>query len=292
MKSIYVFVWIATLAAVPAQAGTCPGILAHPAVQQLAGEITNGQYTPPGWGAIDMATAFVDALAKRARDYDIFNPRRRLGDIPRGTNPGKYWGQEREAANAKIQELKAALARMIRSEQGQVNLDTFKACFPQMVELMKVTPNQKKQEETQQAEMATESATGTNDIAVTVEKVEPAGIIRNGKCVVLQGDTAEEIRQGRIKGVPDDQWCNAIRVITKDINRTSFLRYFVTCTVYGSSLTVLGKGASSISAPDMYTNQTPDFGELSSFGKSASIIRIPNVKLDSVVRVECRASRR
>jgi hypothetical protein len=141
--------------------------------------------------------------------------------------------------------------------------------------------------------MATESATGTNDIAVTVEKVEPAGIIHNGKCVVLQGDPAEEIRKGRIKGVPDDQWCNAIRVITKDINRTSaFLRYFVTCIVYGSNLTVLGKGVSSISAPDMYANQTPDFGELSSFGTSASIIRIPNVKLDSVARVECRASRR
>jgi hypothetical protein len=88
MKSIYVFVWIATL--VPAQAGTCPGILAHPAVQQLAGEITNEQYKPPGRGAIDMAMAFVDALAKRARDYDIFNPRTRLGDIPRGVNPGKY----------------------------------------------------------------------------------------------------------------------------------------------------------------------------------------------------------
>jgi hypothetical protein len=255
--------------------------------------ITNGQYTPPGWGAIDMATAFIDALAKRARDYDIFNPRTRLGDIPRGVNPGKYWGQEREAANAKIQELKTALARMMKGEQGQVNLDTFKACFPQMVELMKVTANQKKQEETQQAEMATESATGTNDIAVTVEKVGPEGIIHNGKCVVLQGDPAEEIRKGRIKGVPDDQWCNAIRVTTKDINRTSaFLRYFVTCTVYGSNLTVLGKGVSSISAPDMYTSQTPDFGELSSFGTSASIIRIPNVKVDSVARVECRASRR
>jgi hypothetical protein len=136
MKLIYVFVWIATLVAVPAQAGTCPGILAHPAVQRLAAEITNGQYTPPGWRETDVATAFVDILTKRARDYDIFNLRTRLGDIPRGVNPGRYWGQEREAANAKIQELKAALARMMKGEQGQVNLDTFKACFPQMVELI------------------------------------------------------------------------------------------------------------------------------------------------------------
>jgi hypothetical protein len=119
MKSIYVFLWVATLAAVPAQAGTCPSILAHPAVQQLAAKITNEQYTPPGWGAIEVATAFVDALAKRARDYDIFNPRTRLGDIPRGVNPGKYWGQEREATNAKIQELKAALARMMKDQQGK-----------------------------------------------------------------------------------------------------------------------------------------------------------------------------
>jgi hypothetical protein len=126
----------------------------------------------------------------------------------------------------------------------------------------------------------------TNDIAVTVVTVREPFI--NGKCLVappfpgtFEGD--------RIKGVPDDQWCNAIQIRTNDINRTSALLYYaMICTAYGRNSTFLGEGNSRIEAPDIHTNRPPlDFHDIRSFGTGGSIVRIPNVKVKDVSRVEC-----
>jgi hypothetical protein len=48
-------------------------------------------------------------------------------------------------------ELQAELARMMKDEQGKVDLDRFRACFPQVVELMTVVAKRKKEQEAHEA---------------------------------------------------------------------------------------------------------------------------------------------
>jgi hypothetical protein len=109
-----------------------------------------------------------------------------------------------------------------------------------------------------------------------------------GQCVREEDD--KELSSKRIKGVPDSQWCNAFWVQTKDTNRSSaLLRYVVRCTAYGNKGTVLGTGVSDDTAPDMYTVKLDPVSELGSFATSYTGVRVPNVKLDDVSRVECQA---
>jgi hypothetical protein len=87
----------------------------------------------------------------------------------------------------------------------------------------------------------------------------------------------------------DEPWCNAVFIITEDRNRTSaFLRFAVECSAFDRGGNLLGSGSSDSDGPDIPINKST-IDELKSFGATGSRIRIPNVKLADVARVECHA---
>ena len=127
----------------------------------------------------------------------------------------------------------------------------------------------------------------TNDVIVTITTVNDGPVIKEGP---LAGCAAVD-RGNLKKGVPNSQWCNAVFIHTGDVNRTSaFLRYAVTCAAYDKKSALLGRASSANSSPDMdEVPEQPWYGSLKSFERSGSLVRIPNIKLDDVARVECRA---
>lgn len=122
------------------------------------------------------------------------------------------------------------------------------------------------------------------NISVTVENVRTP----TGQCpppLYPGGD-----KYVRIQGVPDSQWCNAVFIFTTDVNHSSaFLRYVVSCTVYGRDNKVIATSVSDNIAPDMYTKYPNVIREVKSFGTSGGLVRVPNVKVDDVSKVECHA---
>lgn len=148
------------------------------------------------------------------------------------------------------------------------------------------------------------SATLTKDVLVTVQKVydlfeeqnkptfDPTGrMLSDGKnkwCMGPRGEDPKGGWNGRLKGVPDDQWCKATVVTTNDLNVSDLpLRYYVVCSAYGTGDKVLGHGTSADQAPDMYSHGYGMISELTSPGRGGSWIRLPNVKFGDVLRVEC-----
>src|SRR3974390_3292206 len=117
-----------------------------------------------------------------------------------------------------------------------------------------------------------------NEIACCVEKIDSGPLIPRdapkfgGTCAVPGEDNESNVRLGKIKNVPESQWCNAVFIFTKDINRSSaFLRYVVSCTVYGRDRAILGTGVSDDPTPDMYTRMRWNAHEVKSFGTSGSM---------------------